>query len=229
MSMWNSMPMPRASRSKVLKVGSCSPASGRSALHRHRYEQIKALGADLIEDYELVYPLEPFEIADVLGVHVAIHNEGLPVTAQRFSTSDGYTEPVASRHGWKFRIHINGSTPGIRQRFTLMHELAHIWLDHLRADAILTDERAEGEANFLANYLLAPDALVVLWAPELTISAIAQAFRMSDEAAEIAHGRVLRAINRGTIGKPLDHRIATCATRRIDASVTELSVRLRLV
>lgn len=38
-----------------------------------RYEEVKALGADLIEDYELVYPLEPFEIADVLGVHVAIH------------------------------------------------------------------------------------------------------------------------------------------------------------
>jgi len=33
-----------------------------------RYEEVKALGADLIADYELVYPLEPFEIADVLGV-----------------------------------------------------------------------------------------------------------------------------------------------------------------
>ena len=110
-----------------------------------------------------------------------------------------------------------------------MHELAHIWLDHLRADATLTDERAEGEANFLANYLLAPDALVVLWAPELAISAIAQVFHMSDEAAEHAHGRVLRAVNRGAIGKPHDHRIATCATRRIDPSGTELSVRLGLV
>jgi len=193
-----------------------------------RYEEIKVLGADLIEDYELVYPLEPFEIAELLGIHVAIHNEGLPVTAQRFSTSDGYTEPVASRHGWKFRIHINGSTPGIRQRFTLMHEVAHIWLDHLRADATLTDDRAEGEANFLANYLLAPDALVVMWAPSLTISEIAQVFLMSDEAAELAHGRVLRAVNRGAIGKPHDHRIAACATRRIDPPPTELSVALGL-
>ena len=33
-----------------------------------RCEEVKALGADLIEDYELVYPLEPFEIADVFGV-----------------------------------------------------------------------------------------------------------------------------------------------------------------
>ena len=37
-------------------------------LTSRRYEEVKALGADLIEDYELVYPLEPFEIADVLGV-----------------------------------------------------------------------------------------------------------------------------------------------------------------
>lgn len=193
-----------------------------------RYEEIKALGAELIEDYELVYPLEPLEIADVLGVHIAIHNEGLPVNAQRFSTSDGYTEPVASRHGWKFRIHINGSTPAIRQRFTLMHELAHIWLDHLRADATLSEEHAEGEANFLANYLLAPDALVVMWTPELTIAAIAQIFHMSDEAAELAHGRVMRAVNRSAIGRPHDHRIVACATRRIEPPATELSVRLEL-
>lgn len=193
-----------------------------------RYEEIKALGADLIEDYELVYPLEPFEIADVLGVHVAIHTEGLPATAQRFSTSDGYTEPVAAQHGWKFRVHISGSTPAIRQRFTLMHELAHVWLDHLRADATLTDERAEGEANFLANYLLAPDILVVMWAPELTISAIAQVFHMSDEAAELAHGRVMRAINRSVIGKPHDQRIAASATKRIEAPATELSAWLGL-
>ena len=37
-------------------------------LTSRRYEEVKALGADLIEDYELAYPLEPFEIADVLGV-----------------------------------------------------------------------------------------------------------------------------------------------------------------
>jgi len=193
-----------------------------------RYEEVKSLGADLIEDYELVYPLEPFEIADVLGVHVAIHTEGLPATAQRFSTSDGYTEPVASRYGWRFRIHINGSTSAIRQRFTLMHELAHVWLDHLRADATLTDERAEGEANFLANYLLAPDALVVTWTPELSISAIAQVFHMSDEAAGLAHARVMRAVNRSAIGRPYDDRITASATRRIEPPVSGLRSLLGL-
>lgn len=193
-----------------------------------RYEELKELGADLIEDYELVYPLEPFEIADVLGVHVVIHAEGLPATAQRFSTSDGYTEPVEARCGWKFRIHINGSTPEVRQRFTLMHELAHIWLDHLHTDASLTNECAEGEANFLANYLLAPDALIVMWTPHMAISDIAKVFHMSEEAADFAHRRVLRAVNRGAIGKPHDRRIAASATKRIEEPVSQLSAQLGL-
>ena len=36
-------------------------------LSHHRYEQLKALAADFIEDYALCYPLEPFEIAAVVG------------------------------------------------------------------------------------------------------------------------------------------------------------------
>lgn len=195
-------------------------------LPSHRYEQLKALAADFIEDYGLVYPVEPFEIADALGIQVIIHTDGLPPVAERFSTSDGYTEPVASRHGWKYRIHVNGATPPLRQRFTMVHELAHVWLDHLRADTSLTDELAEGEANFLAGYLLAPDTLVIKWAPELAIWRIAKVFYISEDAAEIAHARVLRALNNGAIGKPHDQRIADCATRRIQPPVGELSAWL---
>lgn len=191
-----------------------------------RYEQLKRLGAHLIEDYDLVYPLEPLEVAATWGVHVAIHSAGLPPTAQRFSTSDGYTEPVSSRHGGRFQIHVNGAMPLLRQRFTLVHEIAHIWLDHLRADATLTDDQAEGEANFLANYLLAPDALILEWAPELTISGIAGVFRMSEEAAEIAYRRVLRAMNRNAIGRPHDQRILASATRRMQTPATEFSAWL---
>ena len=191
-----------------------------------RYEQLKAVAADFIEDYALVYPLEPFEMADALGVQVIIHTDGLPAAAERFSTSDGYTEPVASRYSWKYRIHVNGSTPPLRQRFTLVHELAHVWLDHLRAEASLTDELAEGEANFLAGYLLAPDALVILWAPELTVWSIAEVFHISEDAAKVAHARVLRALNRGAIGQPHDQRIADSATRRVEPPVGELGAWL---
>lgn len=97
---------------------------------------------------------------------------------------------------------VNDSAPTLRQCFTLVHEIAHVWLDHLRADASLTDELAEGEANFLAGYLLAPDALVITWAPELTIWTIAEAFHISEDAAKVAHARVLRALNRRDVSKP---------------------------
>ena len=193
-----------------------------------RYEEIRALAADLIEDYGLIYPLEPLEIADALGVQVLIHADGLPSVLQRFLTSDGYTEPVASRHGWKFRIHINGAKPALRQRFTLMHELSHVWLDHVTTDATLSDERVEGEANFLANYLLAPDILVLQWVPGFTISHIAEVFHMSVDAAELTHARVLRAINQRAICRPHDQRILKCANRRVELYAADLSAQAGL-
>lgn len=195
-------------------------------LSAHRYEELKSLGADLIEDYGLVYPLDPFEIADALGVRVTIHRDGLPQLAERFVTSDGYTEPVASLTGWRYRIHVNGATPPLRQRFTLFHELAHVWLDHLRADTHLTDELAEGEANFLASYVLAPDVLMIMWAPGLVISRIAEVFQLSEDAAGLAHARVVRALNKKAIGRPHDQRIAASAARRQPAQVNERVVGL---
>lgn len=183
-----------------------------------RYEQLKSTAADFIEDYALAYPLQPLEIADQLGVHVSIHAHELPAMGLQCATTDGFTEPFTSRHGPKFRIHTTDTVCVRRQRFTLMHELAHIWLDHPRAHCSLTDERAEGEANFLASYLLAPDILVVEWVPELSLNSISDTFDVSDEAAQQIFDRVFRARNLGAIGKPHDHRILNAATKRIVTS-----------
>lgn len=180
-----------------------------------RYEQIKCIAADFIEDYALAYPLRPLEIADQLGVHVSIHAGELPSTGRFCPTTDGFTEPFTSRHGTKFTIHATGAVSERRQRFTLMHELAHIWLDHPRADSSLTDDRAEGEANFLAGYLLAPDVLVVEWVPDLSVNRISDTFDVSDDAAQQIFDRVFRARNLGVIGKSHDHRILDAATRHI--------------
>lgn len=98
-----------------------------------RYEELKSLAADLVEDYSLSYPLDPFEIAATLGVHVTVHQFGLPNAARFCGTTDGYTTPAQSAHGVKFKVHLNGATSRLRRRFTLMHEIAHIWLDHPRA------------------------------------------------------------------------------------------------
>lgn len=103
-------------------------------LPHHRYEEMKRLAADLIEDYALAYPLDPLEVAAVLGVQVTIHPLGLPASVVvAAGTADGYTGAVDSAHGLRFHIHASGATAQARLRFTLVHELAHVWLDHHRS------------------------------------------------------------------------------------------------
>ena len=180
-----------------------------------RYEELKNLAADLIEDYELAYPLDPWEIATILGIHVVVHPDGLPKYIARLcSTEDGYTAPVESANGVKYVVHLNGQAPPMRQRFTLMHEIAHIWLDHPRLDLGNTDECKEGEANFLGSYLLAPDPLVTAWVPRFTIAEISDEFQVSEEAASIIYHRVLRSINASVHNSSLNARILASATRR---------------
>lgn len=194
-------------------------------LPNRRYEELKALAADFIEDYALIYPLDPFEIAAILGVQVTVHEFGLPPTAWFCGTTDGYTTPVQSAHGLKFQVHLNGATSFLRRRFTLTHEIAHIWLDHLRADEPACADVAEAEANFLAAYLLAPDALVVALVPELTAAGIAQEFQVSDEAAGIIHRRGVRMLSTHARGRDYDRRIASSAVGLLDTTDTPAQVQ----
>lgn len=183
-----------------------------------RYEELKSLAADLIEDYALSYPLDPSEIAAALGIHVTVHEFGLPPAAWFCGTTDGYTTPAQSAHGLKFKTHLNGATSLLRRRFTLMHEIAHIWLDHPRAGGPDCENVAEAEANFLAAYLLAPDALVIAWVEDLTVAGIAQEFKVSDEAAGIIHHRVMRMLNGNAGRRGYDRRIASSAVRLLDTT-----------
>jgi len=118
----------------------------------------------------------------------------------------------------KFKAHLNGATSLLRRRFTLMHEIAHIWLDHPRVSAPSCENVTEAEANFLAAYLLAPDALVVAWVQDLTVAGIAQEFQVSDEAAGIIHHRVMRMLNGNAGHRSYDRRIASSAVRLLDAT-----------
>ena len=52
-------------------------------------------------------------------------------------------------------IYYNDEMPDRRIRFTIMHELGHIVLDHTEHS-----ELAESEANYFAKYALAPPPLV---------------------------------------------------------------------
>lgn len=191
----------------------------RPRLSRERYNDLKIAAADLIEDYGLAYPLEPREIADILGAQIVEYRHGLPDLASALRTQDGFTESNITEYGYSFRIHLNSAQPAIRQRFTITHECGHIWLDHLIENAHNSHEIMEIEANFFASYLLAPDVLIQRWLPDFTITAIASQFSLSTEAATNAHRRYVNALNLGVIGQAHDLRIASSARRRTSDKV----------
>ena len=64
-----------------------------------------------------------------------------------------------------------------RIRFTIMHEIGHIVLDHTEHSDL-----AESEANFFAKYALAPPPLVHKYKPE-DYCELAEIFQLSQECA----------------------------------------------
>lgn len=182
-------------------------------LASRRYEELKDIAADLIEDYGFAYPLQPLQIADTWGVRVTLHRHWPPGFASAVGTDDGFTVPVESTHGTRFEVHLNAEMPPVRQRFTAMHELSHVTLAHPILPVMLSEDVAEAEANHLASYLLAPDVLVRAWVPTLSVFGIAHEFGLSAEAARLTHARVLRALQRGSRDEARDQRILAAATR----------------
>ncbi|MBC2667329.1 ImmA/IrrE family metallo-endopeptidase [Novosphingobium flavum] len=92
---------------------------------------------------------------------------------------------------------LNSSHPDTRRASTLMHELAHIILEHVPAEVevsptglvLLSDYSAdqEDEADWLGAALLLPEtALIQLRSRGLSVEAIAQEFGVS---AQICHWR----------------------------------------
>jgi hypothetical protein len=182
-------------------------------LASQRYEQLRDIATDLIEGYGFSYPLQPLQIADTWGVRVSVHRQWSAGLALACGTVDGFTVPVHSRHGMKFEVHLNAAMPPVRQRFTAVHELSHVALEHPIFPVRLSKDVAEAEANHLASYLLAPDVLVCSWVPTLSVVGIAREFGLSDEAARLTHARVLRTLHRGSGDEARDQRILAAATR----------------
>lgn len=178
-----------------------------------RYGQLQDIAADLIEDYGFAYPLQPLQVAELWGVRVVLHRQWPPGFAVTCGTDDGLTVAVTSRHGPVFEIHLNAAMPPVRLRFTAGHELSHVALKHPVLAPRPSEDVAEAEANHLASYLLAPDALVRAWVPTLSIEGITRQFDLSEEAARLVHARVLRTLNRGSGNENRDRRILASATR----------------
>lgn len=130
----------------------------------NRYDQIKREVLFMYEECEVVsYPIDCFEIARKL-CYILVPYSTLPDHALRMAmeySSDGFSTlrlvPETGMYRWF--IFYNDYNNYERQRWTILHEIGHIYLDHNDDDG-LSYAQKESEANFFAKYSIAPPPLI---------------------------------------------------------------------
>ncbi|XCB29297.1 ImmA/IrrE family metallo-endopeptidase [Arcanobacterium hippocoleae] len=129
-----------------------------------RYEELRQIGADIIEDYAFSYPLNPYEMAAQFGCEIVFYSRQvlskLSDIEFEFTCSDGMSFRFVEGNNYRYKVALHSSEQSPRSQFTLMHEIAHIVLNHHGSDA--PNEELEQEANFLASFLIMPEILA-LW------------------------------------------------------------------
>lgn len=132
-------------------------------LSDNRYEEIKMEIAFTFEDYNVDgLPIDVFGLAEKMGVIVVYASQILSKNKGKINEFMLFAYPSSylyySKEKQKFFVYIDDiGTNKCRQRFSMAHELMHIILGHTEQN-----ERNEAEANFGAQYMLAPTSLILL-------------------------------------------------------------------
>ena len=160
-----------------------------------RYEELNREVADLLETYGADdYPLDVFSLAGKMGIVLRPYSS-IPL-AKRAAfidvSKDAFTIAPGKYEVDTTFICFDQNVNKGRQRQSLAHEIAHIWLEHPS-----DEEPFETEAEYFAAYLLAPIPLV-LRLGLTSIWEVQEHFGVSSEAARIA---LERARNRCRCGK----------------------------
>lgn len=139
------------------------------------------------------HPLEP--VVSRLGGTIRYHSP--------FATANNAPPSIEVEHSRSFVIHLPSTTSPQRDRFTIAHELGHLFLHYPMvlkekpgARMVATrwvdpsdpkQQRAEWEANwFAAAFLMPTEAFTAAWkSMSGNLSAVASLFEVSEQAAEI--------------------------------------------
>lgn len=129
-------------------------------LRNNRYEEIKRLVVCLYKECGIhTYPISYQEICKKMGIILIPYSElsERKQNAAKELSSDGFHLLIQDLHSGELvrLIYYNDSNTRERIRWTILHEIGHIVLDHSEES-----ELAESEANFFAKYALAPPPLV---------------------------------------------------------------------
>lgn len=140
------------------------------------YEYIKFTTLKVFKDCNVKsFPIDCFSILDHYDLK-AYSYKSLPVELQEYCMK--YSEDALN---FKDKICYNDNFPSGRIRFSLMHELGHIILNH---GENRTPEM-EQEANFFASNILAP-RMAMHYAKCKNHNEVAKLFNITNEAAEYA-------------------------------------------
>lgn len=164
-------------------------------LSNERYEEIKQTVVKMFEDYGVsCVPINGFEIANKMGTKVIPYSAYSARTRARYLMEkysiDGFS---VLRDTGEWYIYYNDDDEHDYGRInnTIMHEIAHIVLDHTE-----DSELAEAEVRFFAKYALAPPALIHKLKLE-NAESIADVFEISYEAAGYALSYYQKWLNYG--------------------------------
>lgn len=150
-------------------------------LSNRRYEEIKEIVVDMFEQYNVsCVPINGFEIATKMGVKVipySAYDEKIRVLLMKESEDGFFVETTDG----EFYIFYNDAMGYGRINHTIMHEIAHIVLNHTE-----DSDLADAEVSFFAKYALAPPVLIYKLRLDETDD-IAAVFEISHEAAGYAY------------------------------------------
>lgn len=127
-------------------------------LPSYRFEELKRIATDIIiEGHITEYPYNVFEVAKRLDIElISYQSLSLEKINACFEASeDGFTLQYMQGKDYICRIYYNGDMDENRIRFTIMHEIGHIFANHKEGNEV-----EEVEANFISSYVLAPPCII---------------------------------------------------------------------
>ena len=150
-----------------------------------RREPIERAVVRLYEEYGVrSLPLDPFDLARNMKIDVVAYqnltNDSSVLKTLEQTSGDGFTLFDPSRMRYRILYNSDYSAASMtRRRFTIAHEIGHIWLEHSDSS------RNELEADYFAGYLLAPHPLILRL--QLEAWQLQGLFEISYPAAQRAH------------------------------------------
>ena len=133
--------------------------AGNMRITGNRYDEIEDVVIKMYSKISIKrFPFDCFDICDQLGIKYIPYSSLSEEKKSALCTGsqDGLNALwEISKGQFLFVIYFNDTLSSRRIRFTIMHELGHIILNHTEHSDL-----AESEANYFAKYALAPPPLV---------------------------------------------------------------------